>query len=208
MKHMLSIFATELKYQRDIFFMASMMLLVAGTAAAFFTQQWLWVMLGMGQVAYIIGAISVGFRMDSEKRERTASLLPFPTIAYGPIRFAIFATYHLFISIVIVLVSLTSLHGLPAADIFTLFGFNLVITAVIFINDDIFYIWGWGARIALWLLIIMLAVYSILTIGGFAFAISPEKPKSLAEVSLFNAAWILLLGLDIWIYSRRKSYLK
>jgi hypothetical protein len=189
--------------------MALLLLFAAGTLAAFFTDQWPWVMLGFGLIAYIVGAIGIGSRMDSEKRERTARLLPSHPVGYGIIRFLVFVTYHLMIITIIAISNLVSgTTWLPLADLLTLFGFNMTITAVFFVNDDIFYIWGWWARTALWSLVILIAVYSAFTTEGLTFSISPGKPKSFAEATFFNAMWMLLMSLDVWIYTQRKSYMK
>ena len=208
MKHALTVFATELNYQKDIFALAVAAQVIAGTTTAFLTTEWLWAILGSGQLAYIIGAISIGSRMESEKRERTGRLLPLQPSACGLIHFLVFVTYHLVITVVVLLgVLISGMAWLALTDLFTLFGFNLLITVLIFINDDIFYIWGWGARIMLWVAVLLVGLMFLTTTGRFGFSISPGQPKTFVDAMVFNVAWIILVGLDVWIYTRRKSYL-
>lgn len=209
MNHAITIFTTELKYHRELFAVAALGLTATGVISAFFTGEWLWTMLGVGLLAYIIGAISIGSRMDTEKRERTARLLPVSPVAYGIIRFLVFVTYHLMITAITI--SATFFSSIPLLlimDLITLFGLNMMITAVFFFNDDAYYIWRWPARVALWSLVILIIVISALITKGLSFSISPDHPKTLMEAVFFNGAWLVLASLDIWIYTLRKSYLK
>ena len=209
MKTAILIFAAELKYQWELFTMAVVAIVVSSTVSAFFTKEWLWMMLGFGTLAYIIGAISIGSRMDSEKRERTGRMLPLPPVAYGFIRFLVFVAYHLAITATIMIgIFIGGVAWLPLSDLFTLFGFNLIITVIFFLNDDLYYMGGWFLRIMLWTTILVIGLTSLVVTGEFGFSISPDRPKSVIDATIFNATWIILMGLDVWIYTRRKSYYK